>query len=748
MQLYFEGPTLENLNVGINVAHGYPVAREDEVILKVYVEEDEFILKSDKDNFYSIPRRVITRTEIQGLTTISYEEAVPHLRLSAKDYKEEITGIIDVNRDFSDPTLTPPGNADGYDVYWPVAKFEGFLENLRIVDYKTEPKWWLKLVETLSLQLVPDMSEELRAKTGVIDQVFEKYLKFNTLGVFVKTEVLTNFEGVRDFYNIFDNVKGAAKTYLVSAQDIAVLSTILTESDDGTQVSVTNKIKWTTIHDIPLRMANDLLFMNRSGDLELREVEVTDPINEIGAAYDQVGVKLNFLAEIDGALNPDAIKSSYNIGFGPLIDSNQFPFGFMPDEGVLTQLEIEVLLSEGIVESDLGMDTQSVNYLITTENATIFQWNNEEGIGTTFEDSGGFGNDGIVILNPPGAIFVYELNDTLFTDNTPNNNDGSLQALPPVPPPFQDSIFWFDSQLTGSGLTVVDSSISTNNGTIESLPVPHPYENAIFYYEPDATGTGITLEDSGPDTNDGEITLYTDFDSNIPFDYYYNFTPTIEYNDQTGNSNHLYDFGVPMVFVPGILNTNAIDVPNNGALLFYNSATASLANAGFTLLFVLKRDSAGTGGSIVLRKWSNNAAYDTIDVSINQNRIVVTLMGTPAGLGQELRIETDDGIPEDVWVGVGVIMDITNDTAHIIVNQTEFSYTEPNIPFTSFSGTINNNTNRWFIGNRITYSTLTSQHEVETNTPYKGLISRIAKVNQVLDVQLVKNMFDNMGLRD
>jgi Tol biopolymer transport system component len=239
------------------------------------------------------------------------------------------------------------------------------------------------------------------------------------------------------------------------------------------------------------------------------------------------------------------------------------------------------------------------------------------------------------------------------------------------------------------------------------------------------------------------LSLQSEFNNSINFKFSFNFKNGNELTDQSSNSNDGSAWNNPLAYTLGRYCDNALTTPSNAAIQILDSASMDIANTGFTFLCVTKH--IGNGGTI-LRKWDTNSAYNTLTIQLTGTNLKVFLMGVPHGLGQELRLFSVSGMPLYEWVGIGIVVDIVNETANFIINQTDIGYTEPNIAFSAFSGIVNNNSNNWYIGNGVT--TTNGGSPTITFNEYGNPVSRIGMTDTLLDPNVIKQMFWDMGLRD
>lgn len=215
MRLYLKGPTIANLNAGVNLAAGYPVAREDETIISIELQNDpeynldEFILTSDKGNEYVIPRIIIEELDPDNPAQIN-QIVLPNLKFTTPE------------ANLKDPHLTP---FIPYRLNHKVNKLDTFITDIRIVDNETEPKWWKNQKGKISSKLIGGLPEELKDDPEIIDYFFERYLKFNTFGVFLDFRILRpELKVLGDFINILSKIKSSNKAFLIYEEDLRILS--------------------------------------------------------------------------------------------------------------------------------------------------------------------------------------------------------------------------------------------------------------------------------------------------------------------------------------------------------------------------------------------------------------------------------------------------------------------------------------------------------------------------------------------
>lgn len=462
--LYFNGPTIQALNVALNVSHGYPVAREDEVIVKVYVYDTEFLLVSDRMNTYSIRRKEVTRHTILNDSLVSYQSVIPRLILSNKQLKDRL-GNNRVNADFSDPVAAPV-NENAYDVYWPMTAFSTFLEDLRVMDYITEPKWWLKYLEEVPPQLT-NMPDELRSDREVLDYVFEELLKINTLGILISSEIMVNFSGVIDYYKILQNCKPKYKTFVTIYRDINPVSIIDIDIQDSVTVGIGDDvvkrtelkyyIRIMSIHDIEMYVGMDKTGFISSDVNQVDNCYIGIAVDTIGASYDILNLSY-YIKALDnlGNIYPGAIKSQIDLGFAFGDDIGMdFPLGSLPTEGLRHEVALYKYFNTGY------------EYLLVDDSGNILNdnlYNNNDGyieqssetIAYEYTLDGSPENDvPEIISNTDTASYEYLL------DNSVNNDSGILENVPEV----LDVNYEYLIQ-EGFGNTLIDN-YGNNNGEIE-----------------------------------------------------------------------------------------------------------------------------------------------------------------------------------------------------------------------------------------------------------------------------------------
>lgn len=226
MYLFTNGPSISALNAGISLAAGYAVARQEEAITKVLLENGVYTLYSDKGSTYEIPRKIV---EVFNETTQVVDRiAFPTMRMSRVPYQDELGATVPTV-DFSNADLV-----DGeYPTYLPVNLFDTFITDLRVVDAVTEPGWWRSQVDTLASSLVPDMPNELRSHPGVKDYLFETFFRHNTFGVFIDYRAFReDFHKLPDYMGILHKVKPTYKSFVVYEDDLHVFTLMRFRPDE------------------------------------------------------------------------------------------------------------------------------------------------------------------------------------------------------------------------------------------------------------------------------------------------------------------------------------------------------------------------------------------------------------------------------------------------------------------------------------------------------------------------------------
>lgn len=243
--LFTNGPSMSAMNAGLNLAAGYPVARKTENIVSVRKKAGTFFLLSNLDSVYEIPFKEVE--EFDELTQLPTVTVFPRLRVGKKPYLDTLDDAQDPEKGenpapiFVGGVLTPPAGEikfsadfsdvnlpDGvYPTYFEVDTFDSFLDDLKIVDYQTQPFWWKEQVQKISASLVPDLPENVRENPDVRDFLFDQFFKYNTFGVFIDYRAFrADFLKIPDFIEIMKEVKPTYKSFLVYDRDMKVFTLV------------------------------------------------------------------------------------------------------------------------------------------------------------------------------------------------------------------------------------------------------------------------------------------------------------------------------------------------------------------------------------------------------------------------------------------------------------------------------------------------------------------------------------------
>lgn len=373
LNLYQKGPMVNSLNVALNVCNGYPVARTNENIISIAIEPDFFTLKSDKGNIYKIKRTVVTEILIENQEVVKIQKAYPRLLIGNERYYKKHPQFNKINgapfpfRDFTDLDQYTVGQE--YTVFWSVKQFDGFIDQLKVVDYQTQEKWWLdKIANGKILEQFVQMSDENRGRKTIIDFLFENYLKFNTFGVFVDSRILSNFQGVSDFIKIINDCKPTYKTFLVNEQDLSVFSEVEIPEDS---VSFDSSITIETVHDFPPRIGMAMYGVNTSDLYNPYPVPFGIDLHQWGSAYDFIQMELILNSELDENENPleGSIFSYFGVEPRPraVVGLPNFSFGRTEYGEVTDWVDFYIIDLDAIPEFNLTVNS-------ITFNSAVISW--------------------------------------------------------------------------------------------------------------------------------------------------------------------------------------------------------------------------------------------------------------------------------------------------------------------------------------------------------------------------------------
>lgn len=547
LYLYTKGPTVSGLNVALNVAYGYPVAREEENIRKVFVEEDLFILVSDKGNEYEIRRKVDDEVQLRnGILSVN-RRAFPELKFSNKRIYDPINQVEVLNGDFSNVTQSPPGV---YNVFFPVSALDSFIQDLRVVDYKTEPRWWMNKIQPRLFIGVSSLPLELREDPAVVDFLFETYLKHNTFGVFINSKALTNFDGIKDFFNILNESKPTFKTYIISEQDLVPRSEQSTDffnpaflvdpknppenypgvdpdtgtlpegNPDGIRTDISSFISVTTVHDLDLLVNIDMIGMLDGWHSDLGQPDTGVALEQVGAAYDIVSTRLTYmpfnypiqrrsgstirLSSVNSLVDSDlTVASQVNVG-----DFIRVSHATMSDVfanvvgvkllGVGADRRTEITFDRNaplsaVGELDISYEVSHFAANVVQSRYDIGEGSNPELLVREFEDDpytllGSLHDEGVFNIVTLTAIennqVLWEFNDQSFSDTSPYGNDGILL----------DSNDYFQFYLSFHGQNFDDLSDDNNDGILQAEPAAT--SDQILFFDAQVNNSGDLIDNS------------------------------------------------------------------------------------------------------------------------------------------------------------------------------------------------------------------------------------------------------------
>jgi len=507
LQLYQTGPMVVPMNIALNVSNGYPVARNNEIITKIEIQENFYILTSSKDNEYKIKRTVIEEVYVDPSIDdiVKERKALPRLNISnpsfyLKKIKQQFlengnTNIPSINqivsgayslmnpftnqtspyRDFTNLENFIVG--ESYDVYWEVEQYDGFIDQLKVVDYKSQEKWWLdKMANSKMLESIVTISDNARSDITVIDYLFENILKYNTFGIFIDARITSNFQGITDFIRIINEVKPTYKTFLVNEQDLNTYSEI--ESQDDSSVNLNLFLPLETNYKFVPKIGMNMLGLDPVNPYSLeKRIKMGQRLEDIGSAYLDLHWTIQILATLldDETAEQDVPSSSLKLGFPQrlIIGAPGLHLGKHPDEGIYDFCNFFTLeMPDDIVA------LPATNITVTGFRAN---WENNVGVDVNFFVSLSF-NPEMTNLVPgfesiqinPGITF-YDF--TLLTFNTPYyyQVSGTNSNSWPINP----------SNVVSLQTLLYPNPVATDATSINSLDAlanwePYPYSNDFF----------------------------------------------------------------------------------------------------------------------------------------------------------------------------------------------------------------------------------------------------------------------------
>jgi hypothetical protein len=538
LYLYTNGPSITALNTALNVSYGFPVAKADEIILKVNVTPEYYILKSSLNNKYYIKRYKISYMNT-NLNPIEYYG--PKLSLSNKKVFNRLTQSFYTNSDFSNNSLTPPGTE--YDVYWEVKRFDSFLEFLKVVDYNTDPKWWLDpdIQKSIYYNLSPDLPEEDRQNPEIIDYLFENYLKYHTFGLKINFAELVNKQPFRDFFRILNETKPTYKTFVIPDPSPVIHDNSEIHFDTQ-EISIASFISINTLHLQDLLLGTDFYGMVGMNPNSLDNPRIGVALESFDPFYDMTIAQIDFYSDLDENDNPTpgsiysyfSLTPDYNITMGALSEGDNIYLGLTNTEGLLEYVEINSFLFVRTPPKNLSAND-------ITEYSAILSWEidlltgadylvdyfvveysfdaNYTSIINTFTTS----SNSLLLTNLPDATMIYWRVKAVFNDSeeTTYTNSNFLTS---------DYLILWNMQ-EGSGYLLQDSSTTPYaTGLLESF-----IDDSIIEYNMNE-GSGVILNDSSPNDNDASVETYTEANTTI-IEYNMNEGSGVILNDSSPNDN-------------------------------------------------------------------------------------------------------------------------------------------------------------------------------------------------------------------
>jgi hypothetical protein len=318
MSLYARGPILFLVNAGLNLAAGYPVARENDRIIGITRTVTHHVIRTVKNLEYRIP--------------IAAEL------------------IVDVDSE--------------------IRVMETFIKDIRVMDYISEPEWWKggptntvadeRVVNYLPESLVPVLALEKRDDPDVIDHLFNTYLKYHVFGMRVNTLALQSFDAVEQFFGLVFDVKPSYTSPYVNS---FFLVKLVFDLPDDSEIEAVATIALTRgLQDGDTADYADYFTERRNLALNSLAVLNSDPSSLFDTAHDQVTLGATF--ELTDTHRIEGGQDILNSG---LIMGAAFPDGIreLPTLGATIDLEEEQLLGdEGYTilayDEDTGVTTEII----------------------------------------------------------------------------------------------------------------------------------------------------------------------------------------------------------------------------------------------------------------------------------------------------------------------------------------------------------------------------------------------------
>lgn len=491
IDLYQKGPMTQALNIAINVVNGYPVASEDENITSIEIQENYFILRSDRGNVYNIKRKVIKEYELINSQLVITNKAFPRLLISNPNYYRRqpstnpITNQPIPYRDFT--------NIDNYDLgiayttFWKVKQFEGFIDQLKIVDYKDQDKWWLeKIVTGNTIDLFVDLSEENKRRLPVIDYLFEKHLKYNTFGVFIDSRITSNFKGITDLIKIIDDTKPSSKTFLVNEQDL----TIFSEMESNTKsVTFDTGFELTTEHWFPPVIGMDMIGANANDLLNPHPVSFGAKFEEWGSSYDFLKMEIEINPSLDDPNSPVSYFGTEEYKLPVIGDINSFSgshYGMIMDYVVFDVVDLDTIMQmpDNFAIVSFSYNSVSVSW-DSVPNAESYELQLKDDNTNTVISIINVGNvlshsfNNILEQNTPYSLYIKSIglmSESQYSASLEFTSSDYVLAAPANltndPPAYNSAQLFWDAVTDATSYNITVTDLSDNSLVVNNVNIP------------------------------------------------------------------------------------------------------------------------------------------------------------------------------------------------------------------------------------------------------------------------------------
>jgi len=345
LYLFGNGPILYALNAGLQLAAGYPVSREADVVVEITRDAEYYHVRTRNGHTYDIPLRATLAVEVGSV-------------------------------------LRP---------------LSTFVSDIRVMDYLSDPEWWKggvdnqdptkRVVTYLPQELVPQLPDDpvvngqvkpgpSRDDAAVIDRVFDEYLKYSVMGVKYSTAALGNFKALEEFFGVLWDVKPHWQAPYTNAY--FKVDELVDLGSDDTDIAALVELTRLVLEDPAYDAAE---YVRRRGRFAMGAGL------KVGAG--DWGVLEDFSHEqAELAWQPE-LEHARHVGGGPWILNSRRTIGHYPDGTVWERARLAACIEVPPDTFDLGLCTEQVSF-------------EAEEIPESWFDQGWFAPSGPLPGPPPG----------------------------------------------------------------------------------------------------------------------------------------------------------------------------------------------------------------------------------------------------------------------------------------------------------------------------------------------------------